>query len=424
MEAEEGKASFWSGNLGIMMLSSGLWRIGGRMTGPFWALYVLQLGGDYFHIGLITAVSSIFSLMPAFFGGYLADAIGRKKVIYSMSLLMALNTVTYLLAPSWEWLLIGRSMDAIFGAIRQPAFTALLGDSTRAERRSMSYGMWQAIPPIFGLASPYIIGILMDRYGVLRAQRWAYLILLISSGLAAFLRYRYLTETLPAENRVSVSYTEVLRETLENFRETFGGVSGQMWILILMGVLYQLGASIGGIYMVTYATEDVIHLSSSQWGLINTASMLVGMIVSIPFAAVADRFGRVKTALLSLFITPLAIIGFIYSGNFLQTFASYIALTVLGNMGSVASQALFIDFSRREHRGRISALTSIVGATQNFNFQIAGANNVASAVGNVVGGMIYEDVSYSFPFFIMAGTIGTAAIIGTIYVREPEAPDD
>lgn len=402
-----------------MMLSSGLWRIGGRMTWPFWALYVLQLGGDYFHIGLIAAVSSVFSLIPAFFGGYLADAIGRKKMIYSMSALLAFNTVTYLLAPSWEWLLLGKSMDAIFGALRQPAFTALLGDSTRAERRSMSYGMWQAIPPIFGLASPYIIGILMDRYGVLRAQRWAYSILLISSSLAAFLRYRYLTETLPPENRVLVDYKKVIGETLNDFRETIKGISKYMWALIFMGVLYQLGASIGGIYMVTYATEDVIHLSSSQWGLINTASVLVGMIVSIPFAAGADRFGRVKTALLSLFMTPLAIIGFIYSGDFLQTFASYIALTILGNMGSVASQALFIDFSERDHRGRITALTSVVGATQNFNFQIAGANNVASAVGNVIGGVIYENISYKLPFFVMAGIVGTAAVIGGIYVKEP-----
>ena len=63
------KKSLWRSNLGIMMISSGLWRLGGRMTWPFWALYVLQLGGSAFHIGLIAAVSSVFSLIPAFFGG-------------------------------------------------------------------------------------------------------------------------------------------------------------------------------------------------------------------------------------------------------------------------------------------------------------------------------------------------------------------
>jgi MFS family permease len=425
LETEEGgEKGFWESNLGIMMISSGLWRIGGRMTWPFWALYVLELGGDYFHIGLIAAVSSVFSLIPSFFGGYLADALGRKKMIGLMSYLMAFNTVIYLLAPSWHWLLLGRSLDAIFGALRQPAFTALLGDSTRAEDRSMSYGMWQSIPPIFGLASPYIIGILMDRYGILTAQRWAYIVLGISSGLAAFLRYRYLTETLPPEDRELIELTTVLKRTFIDIRDTIGEIPRQMWALITMGILYQFGASVGGIFMVTYATEDVIHLTSSQWGLINTVSMLIGMIVSIPFAAMADRFGRVKTALISLFITPPFVLWFTFNGGFFSVFISFISLTILGNMGSVASQALFIDFSPREHRGRISALTSVIGATQNFNFQISNANNVTSAVANVLGGSIYEDVSYTLPFFIMAGTIGATALIGTTFVREPTDVED
>jgi DHA1 family tetracycline resistance protein-like MFS transporter len=423
LEAEAKKQSLWRSNLGIMMISSGLWRIGGRMTWPFWALYVLQLGGNAFHIGLIAAVSSIFSLIPAFFGGYLADAFGRKKMVYSMSFLLAFDTVIYILAPSWEWLLLARSLDSIFSGLRQPAFNALLADSTTAESRAMSYGMWQAIPPVFGLLSPYAIGILMDRIGVLPAQRWAYVILLVSSTMGAFLRWRYLTETLPPEAVEKVSAITIVKETLSDFKETARIIPRQMWILILMGILFMFGASAGSIFMVTYATDDVIHLTSSEWGLINTASMLVTMIVSMPFAVMADRYGRNKMVLISLFLTPVILLGFVYSRSFMPAFLYYIALTILGAMGSVASQALFVDFSPREHRGRISALTSVIGATQSFNFAMGGGGTIVGAFGNMVGGAVYES-NYSLPLYLMAGSIGFTAVIGAILVREPEEREE
>ena len=423
MEAETKKESLWRSNLGVMMISSGLWRIGGRMTWPFWALYVLQLGGNYFHVGLISAVSSVFSLIPAFFGGYLADAYGRKKMIYTMSFLLAFNTVIYLMAPSWEWLLFARSLDAVFGGLRQPAFNALLADSTKAETRAMSYGMWQSIPPIFGLLSPYAIGLLMDRIGILPAQRWAYVILLIFSTLGAFLRYRYLTETLPPEAVEKVSAVAIVRETFSNFKETARVLPRQMWILILMGSLFMFGASTGGIFLVTYATDDVIHLTAAEWGLINTASMVVSMMVSMPFAAMADRYGRLKMVHISLFLTPLILVGFVYSGSFMPAFLYFMALTILGAMGSVASQALFIDFSPREHRGRISALTSVIGATQNFNFSMTGGGTIVGAVGNMIGGALYGD-NYSLPLLLMAGSIGLTAVIGAVFVREPEEREE
>lgn len=420
----EGKRSLWRSNFGVMMISSGIWRIGGRMTYPFWPLYVLHLGGNYIHIGLISAVSSVLSLVPALLGGYLADAVGRKKMVYTMSAMMALTGAIYFLAPSWEWLLVASSLDAVFSGLRQPAFNALLADSTRAETRGLSYGMWQTVPPIFGFFSPYIIGVLMDRYGVIPAQRWAYLALIATSSISALMRFKFLTETLPPNSREKGSAVSVVRDTLRDFKETAFVVSGQVWLLILMGGLFQFGASAGSIFMVTYATEDVIHLTAADWGLINTFSTIVGMAVSLPFAVLADRYGRMKLVMVSLTLTPLAVLGFIYSRGFTEAFASYIAMTILASMGSLASQALFIDYSPREHRGRISALTGLIGATQNFNFQMTGGSTLIGAAGSVVGGILYSDVSFSSPLLLMAGMIGSTAAIGFLSVKEPERREE
>lgn len=400
-----------------------MWMFGGNMVGPFWGLYVLYLGGSPLHIGLISAVSAIMGLVPSMFGGYLADRLSRKKMVYGLQVLLALNTLIYIFARSWTWLLVARSFDAIISGFRMPAFNALLADSTRAEERALNYGLWNAVPPLFGLVSPYLIGMLMDRYGVLPAQRWAYVVLMVVTSVTAYIRYRYLEETTPVGQNLDIRPESMVRETLRNFRETVKVLSRQAWALILLGALYQFGVSLVSLFMVTYAVQDVIHITSSDWGLINTVSTLIVITSSIPLAVLADRYGKSRMIIASLFATPLAALGFIYSPSLPQALLSFGALTLLGSMGSVASQALFTDYFPKTHRGRISALTSVVGSTQSFSFLMAGGGIVGSA-GNIVGGLLYGRVSYSSPFLAMAAVIALAALISLRYIVEPQKREE
>ena len=43
----------------MVLVSSGFWHLAGQMVMPFYALYVLGLGGSYVDIGLISAVGAI-----------------------------------------------------------------------------------------------------------------------------------------------------------------------------------------------------------------------------------------------------------------------------------------------------------------------------------------------------------------------------
>jgi MFS family permease len=417
------KRSILRSNLGILAITSGMWTFGGSMVNPFWGLYVLFLGGSPFHIGLISAVSSALALLPSMFGGYLADRLSRKKMVYGLQVLLALNTFIYIFARSWVWLLVARSFDAIISGFRNPAFSAFLADSTRAEERVRNYGIWNTVPPLFGLISPYLIGIFMDKYGVIQAQRWAYVVLMIVTSVTAYIRYRYLEETAPTTGRLDINPSHMVRETLRNFKETIKVLSHQTWALILLGAFYQFGVSLISLFMVTYAVEDVIHISSSDWGLINTISTVLVIFTSLPFAMLAERVGKRRLILVSLFTTPFAILGFIFSPRLPLVLLSFSILTVLGSMGSVASQALFTDYFPRTHRGRINALTSVVGSTQSFSFLMAGGGVVGS-LGNIVGGLLYGKVSYASPFILMAAVIIATALFSLRYVFDPKKQEE
>ncbi len=406
-------------NLGIMMLSSGIWRIGFSMTMPFWALYVVHLGGNYVHVGLISTVGSAMGLIPSLLGGYFADAYGRKKMVYISSVILALTQSLYFLAPSWEWLLVAQSINAIFGGLRHPAFSALIADSTDSDSRALGFGMWQSLPQVFGLFSPYLIGLLMDNYGIITAQRWAYMTSLSMGLIGAYMRGKYLEETISVqEERLSV--VSILKNSFSDFRDTYSSISRQIWVMIIIGGLFQFGASTAVMFMVTYATEDVILLSAAQWGLINTASQIVSMLITLPISMLIDRYGRIKPVIFSLLTTPILIGGFLLSRNFTWTFTFYIFLTIIGIVGGVAGQALFVDYSPKQHRGRIYGLTNFIGATQSFNTQMIGGFTIIGAVASIIGGTLYQNISYASPFILMASIIGFSGVFGLIFLREPE----
>ena len=396
--------------------------VGGNMTGPFWGLYVLYLGGSPFHIGLISAVSSIVGLLPHLVGGYLADVFSRKKLVYGFQLLMALNGIIYIFAPSWEWLLLARSNESLISGLRNPAFGAFLADSTKAERRAMDYALWNSVPPLISLVSPFMIGLLMDMYGILPAQRLAYVILMVVSTVSALIRYRYLEDTSEAGQKSRLSLLTVVRGTWRDLVETIRMFSQHVWILILLGCLYQFAVSVASVFAVTYAVEDVIHVTSLDWGLVTTVSTVIVIVSSIPLAWVVDRYSRRNIILVSLFASPLAVLGFTYSTGLTQVMVFFGVLTLLGNMGGIASQALFTDYFPMRHRGRINALMGVIGSTQNFSILMMGGGLVGS-MGNVVGGILYDRVSYSSPFIAMAVAFAATALLSLIYMKEPLRPE-
>jgi len=415
-----GKArSLLRGNIGIMMLTSGIWTFGGQMTWPFWSLYVLHLGGSYFHIGLLSAVGSVVGIIPALFGGYLADTIGRKRMVYSMSFILSAATLIYLAAPSWHWLIPAVVLEFAAAGLRGPAFNALIADSTVADSRAESYALTHIVPPLFGIFSPYIIGVFMDRLGVVPAQRSAFIVLFVGSLAASLLRFRLLRETLPAEARERIKASKIFGETFSGIRETVRTMPRQLWVLTVMGVLFGFGTAVGGLFWVTYATEDVINLTNAQWGLISTSNMLVSTVVSLPFARLADRKGRLKLVLPSMLLTPIAIVAFVYSRSFLQVLAVGVSTTVLGSMSASASQALFTDHSPREHRGRINSLWSVIGTMQTFTIR-GMSGSALGATGNLLGGFLYGNISKASPLLLEAGMVTSAAALGLLFLKEPE----
>ena len=414
--SKEGIRENLKGNMGVMIFTSGIWTFAGQLVWPFQTLYILALGGTYFEVGLVSSIGALAGLLPTLYGGYLADTLGRKNIIASMSFILSFNALIFAFARDWQWLVIGSIINSVASGLRQPSFSSIIDDSTNSESRAQSYALWQIIPPLFGLVSPYFMGVYMEKNGIAEMLRVGYIGLFIASAIASAIRYFLLEETIQVQP-TTILLRSLTAQTLESVKSTIFSLSRTLWVLGLMGFFFGFGAAIGGPFWITYATEDVIGLSLSQWGIITTINTLISTIIGVPLARIADRRSRLTLLYPSIILTPLAIIAFVYCKTFSETLLVSLIITILGSMGMSSGQALFTDNTRPENRGKINSLWSFAGTMQAFSIGVS-PGSLLGATGNLIGGYLYQTVSMALPLYIQSGLVALTAITALLFLKK------
>lgn len=409
-ENPAGRWDFLKGNIGVMILSSGLWDIAAAMTWPFYALYVLELGGSYMDIGLISALGAVAKIAPTLFGGYLTDALGRKRILYTLSFLLAVNELIYAYAPDYRYIYVGAVVGSLLHGLREPAFRSIIFDSTRPESRALSVATMQVTSSIFGLFSPYAVGLLIDDRGILPAMRFAYVFTFAMATVASLMRYRLIEETLENGRGVTLDPRAAAREILSDFVEAFRGLPRQLWVFLLIDFVFTFAWAVTEPYFVTYAKE-VVGLSAAQWGLATMLTMALPIILKLPLARASDRYGRIKFILPCMFLWPVAFLLFANSWGFQAILAAQLLLALASSIGDPAWEAMFYDYSPKEYRGRFAAIASVCWS-------------LIWAAGNIVGGAIYGGHSKALIFYISAGLLLVGALAAILKVKEPERRAD
>jgi MFS family permease len=397
------------GNLGVMIVTTGLWTLAGNLTTPFLALYVLELGGSYVSIGEIFALSALIKVIPGFLGGYLADKMGRKKIVYTMSYMIASLALVRAFAPDYRWLMLAAVLEAVFMGFRQPSMSSIIGDSTDPENRAMGYALMMVGPQLVGILSPSIIGVMMDRHGVRTAMMWGYLTVFALGTLASLIRQRYLEETLASREEVVLSPGS-LSDMVSDFRDTVNSLSKPFKAFLLADFIFTFALGLGDPYYVTYATEGA-KLSASQWGFIMSLVLLVHCGTLLLVASPSDEHGRVKFVLASMISWPFTYVLYVYTSSFLAVLVVRIAITLSAAVGQPSWSALFVDFCPKEHRGRFNALTTVV-----WSLLYGG--------GNYLGGVLFQNHEVGTPFLVAAAFMSVGAIIAVFTLKEPEKREE
>jgi EmrB/QacA subfamily drug resistance transporter len=98
-------------------------------------------------------------------GGAAGDRFGRGRLLVLGIALFGTSSIACALAPNLYWLLIGRGLQGVGGALLMPNSLAILGAAFSGEARGRAIGIWASMGAVMGAAGPVLGGWVIDTVG-------------------------------------------------------------------------------------------------------------------------------------------------------------------------------------------------------------------------------------------------------------------
>ena len=424
MTSESSYAFLKGRNIRVLISCRIIWGLAQALFTPYFSLFALaQQGMTVELLGLAISMKAVGTAIVAPLAGYLADSVGRKKMIFAGTSLHAVSYLFYFAATDFKMIFIGSMIEGI-SIVHFPALMALTQDSLTKGRRGLGLSATISLQALPSLISPLIGGIFAGQLGVDFAVR----IGLASSavvGLAvAFIRLNFLEETLEPkkhetehENLSSIikkSYKDVFAVLRE-----YNALKG----LVALCVVDTLFSAIAAPFWVVYG-EMIVGLTTAEWGLSEVTATGVYMLVMFFSGRLADRYGSKKVMLTNLLIAPAINLSFIFCQDFHQILAFRIMLAVQNAFIMPAATALIADIVPRKQRGRAIAAIGwqpviiSLGAVSNGFLRFP-----SYFAGSLLSGYIYS-IDVRYPWFLLAMAYAIESAICYFLIRQPEKPAD
>jgi len=416
--------SFIRGNYLILIMSWVLMDFAGELPGTYYSDYVIQLGGTATTLGLIMLVSQLALASVQFPGGFLADKYGRRWLISTLTFGVALSYIFYAIAPTWHFILIG-AVIANFCLLYQPALLAIMADSLSSGRRGMGYSIINLITSVATTPAPVVAMFLVSNFGPVGGMRIAYTIVTLFFLAAAILRIA-LKESIKNPEKIRLrnivsSYPKAVKEGIGIWKQ----LPRTTLYLLFTSLVARFSFALSGLYFLVYAIyvlqiggpptpglhpDPAIELAYIKWGLVMIALFITMIVLAFPSGKLIDKVGRKIPLLFSTLLIIPSMLIFIY-GNYETLF---IAMPLVGFsqlLAFSAFQALFADLVPQEKRGKA------IGSMNFFTY-------IFTAVGAIVGGILFDAVSPQSPFILMMVLIIPQFLLMLFFLHEPEKREE
>jgi len=396
------KNSYFRGNILVLAVSGAVANLGVGIIGLFMPEYFKRLGGNTLILGLMGFLVFIVQLFTVLLGGFIADNYGRRKIIVLTAFYGALFPLLYAVVQDWR-LFAAIGVVAAFGSVSAPASRAIIVDSIPPEKRATGISALQVFSSMPLILVPLLWGWMIDNLGWIEGFQMGSIYSVATALASAFILLFFLKETMKPQTKAKLNSQSLNPWT--SFSEIRRFLSNSLKALIIASFLITFANAAVGYYYIIYATE-VIKLNAFEWSMILSLQILSAIILKIPGAWVADKFGKKKVLIISASACAPFTILFTLSHSFVQVLIVLLLLVVAGIYYGPVHEALQADLTPRSMRGRIITLW-IIG------------NAFAGAIGVFVGGLLFHTVSPEMPFYLFTAAELVAVVFLVAGVREP-----
>jgi MFS family permease len=368
----------------LFMVAMVLANTGGNMYGPLLPLYLKELNASVIQIGLFFTLSQIIPLALQILGGWISDSLGRLRSIAMGSVAGVFSYLGLILAPTWQWVLVGEGFSSITRSLVGPSFSAFIAEESAEESRARVFGITETIFMVVTVIGPPLGGWLADTYSFR-------FMLGVAGGL-------YLIATIiriaMARGSAQAKEADPQKLSIVRLKHDLGLMVGMImagglitWILLTDGVrdvAFSMSFTLVPIYL-----QDLGGMSIQQIGWLESIFGIFMMLITIPSGWLADRVGERVPIVLGFLFEFAALMAFIRVSDFIDYAAAW-ALFGLGvGLMSPAYQSLISKAVPEKMRGTAFGL-----------FQTS--LGVVSLPAPWIGAQLWERVSPRFTFTLTA----------------------
>jgi len=362
-----------SGAVFLVGLGEELWK-------KFLPKYLELLGASATAIGLFGTAEDFFDAIYQYPGGWLADHWGRRRAFLMFLAAASTGYLIYLFSPSWPYLFLGLAFTMAWQSMASPAIFATIGDALPKERRAMGFTVQSMLKRIPMVISPLLGGAIIAAFGLRMGVRAGLAITLVFVGIAVPLLFLINLQIAPKDSIKLRGIWNASHPTLKR--------------LLVSDIAIRTCEGMSDIFTVLYVT-NVTGITIPLYGVLVAVQLATAILVYIPSAKIADRFGR-KPFVIATFVCfalfPVAVV-------LAKSFAWLVGAFVIGGLreiGEPSRKAMIVDFADPQTRARTVGLYYLV-------------RSLSITPASAIGGLLWK-IRPQIPFFA-AGIIGIAGTL-------------
>ena len=309
------------GNPRTLVLIEPLWGIPYNLIAPFATLYMYTQGVTDVQIGLILSVTMVIQVFFSFFGGILADKLGRKYTTMMGDFFgWALACLVWAVSNNF-WLFLAAAVLNCFEQINQTAWYCLLIEDAQPKDLVWIY-TWVNIGGLVAIFFAPLSGLFVNSFSVVPVVRVLYFLFALTMMTKCFITFRFCRETRQGKVRRAETKGVSLLHMLGEYRQLIPRLLHDKAVLkaVAVSVILYITNMVSTNFFSLYVTQR-LGLSENMLALfpiLNAAVMLVFM-VGIQHRMSTSKFraplwtglALYAAAALSLVFSPESSLGFV-----------------------------------------------------------------------------------------------------------------
>ena len=364
----------------------------------FWftlMLYLYHLNMSLISIGFIAALGTYVAAATQLFSGYLADKIGRKRVLLVGTLLAAVSVWLFLLKPHIIVFAVASIIHGFSMAIMQPAQNAFISEKTSRTKRKFLFSLnafFRQMGSAVSLLSIILFVVFMKDLDI--------------SPTATFQLF-YLTYVIVYILKILLC---IFIPERYDHKRSWSWFVPKSWRVMLKFGITNLVIGIGAGIMVPWFPVffklkfEVSLLSLAIVFLINAVVWAVCVLV-IPIFA--DRFGSIRTIVVAQGLAIVVILVIPNSPYFIMAALFFIVRIVLMNIAVPITNAFQLNLVKLDERGTLTGFLSLTW-------------QASQATGTLIGGWLFSGSNISIPFYVTAGFYVVYIVMFFLFFRKME----